>query len=383
VLLSALLLPASERAADGDESDGFKPMFNGKDLTGWVRVNNAPGTFFVKDKEVVTTGLPIGFMRTEKMYENFIADFEWKHLPPKPDAVGNSGFFVWCDPLPAIGSPFTRGIEVQVLVNLTYKDKKTGKVSATSHGDLFSIWGATCVPDRPHPLGWARCLPSEDRAKGAGEWNHYRVEAKDGVIKLAVNGKVVSGVSKCKPRKGYLALEAEGSECRFRNFKIKELPTTDPKPEEVCKEAQDFTTVFTGLNLDGWDVGADQKSHWKVDPIQNMLTYDGKVEEGGHIITPRKYGDFEMILDVRLPKDASKTFLALRGNDRLNADLTKGEPGKWNRFTITCKGGTVTTRLGKKVLSEVTDKEFAQKAPIQLGAHGPASFCNLFLRELK
>ena len=59
--------------------------------------------------------------------------------------------------------------------------------------------------------------------------------ANDGVIKLEVNGKEVSGVSKCTPRKGYLALESEGAECHFKNIKIKELPSTNPKPEEMAK----------------------------------------------------------------------------------------------------------------------------------------------------
>jgi hypothetical protein len=248
------LLAAADETKDREE--GFRPLFNGKDLSGWVKVNNAADTFTVKEGEIVTTGIPTGFMRTDRMYENFILEMEWKHLPPTPTDVGNSGLFVWADALPAVGTPFTRAIEVQVLVNLEKKD------AYTSHGDLFSIWGARCVPDRPHPLKWERCLPSERRAKGAGEWNHYRVEAKDGVIKLAVNGKVVSGVSKCKPRKGYLALEAEGSECHFRNLKIKELPSTKPRPEEVCQAGQGFTTLFTGVNLSGWKVEDDQKKHW-------------------------------------------------------------------------------------------------------------------------
>src|SRR5205823_3413500 len=167
--------------------DGYTPLFNGRDLTGWVRVNTAPGTFFVKDGEIITTGTPYGFLRTDRQYENFVAEFEWMHV--NKTEVGNSGFFVWGDPLPAVGTVYTRGIEVQVLVNLEYKDKKTGAVTATSHGDLFSIWGATCKPDRPHPLKWERCLPSEYNAKGGGEWNHYKVVANDGVIKLTVNGK--------------------------------------------------------------------------------------------------------------------------------------------------------------------------------------------------
>ena len=123
-----------------------------------------------------------------------------------------------------------------MLVNLEYKDKD-GTVTATSHGDLFSIWGATCTPDRPHPSGVERCLPSENRAKGGGEWNHYKVIANDGVIKLEVNGKEVSGVSKCNPRKGYLALESEGAECHFKNIKIKELPSTPRSATTVTAEA--------------------------------------------------------------------------------------------------------------------------------------------------
>src|SRR5438270_2508861 len=150
-LLTALVVGTATVTAEPDK-DGFVPMWNGKDLTGWVNVNTHPGTFFVKDDMIVTTGKPTGYLRTEKQYENFVAEFDWMHIPNKPGEVGNSGFFVWADPIPAIGTGYTRGIEVQVLVNLEWKDKETGGSTATSHGDLFSIHGAKCVPDRPHPL---------------------------------------------------------------------------------------------------------------------------------------------------------------------------------------------------------------------------------------
>src|SRR5436190_10816902 len=148
LLCAAVLLSAAPLHAD-EKDVGFVPMFNGKDLTGWVNVNGAPGTFYVKDNQIITTGKPTGFLRTEKQYENFIAEFDWMHVPPKQDAVGNSGFFVWADPIPAVGTGYTRGIEVQVLVDLEWRDKKSGGVTASSHGDLFSIWGAKCQPDRP------------------------------------------------------------------------------------------------------------------------------------------------------------------------------------------------------------------------------------------
>jgi hypothetical protein len=330
------------------------------------------------------------------------------HVPPAPGAVGNSGFFVWADPIPAVGTGYTRGIEVQVLVNLTYTDKKTGAVTASSHGDLFSIWGATCVPDRPHPQGWARCIPSENRAKGANEWNHYRVEANDGVIKLAVNGKVVSGVSKCSPRKGYLALESEGSECRFRNLKIKELPSTNPKPGEIADEDKGFRNLFTGLDLTGWSAAEGVKKHWQ--PHDGVLRYDGKAEaKDTGVRTDKEYGNSEFISDFRFPvkkRDKPETCqfilrkqaeaevkLILSSAGRYNLltasagggiDAT-GEIdlllGKWNRLQAIIKGKQVSVKINGKELPELVSA-VPEKGAFALGADGEMEFRSLFVREL-
>src|SRR5262245_482178 len=289
-LLAALAatLPAQDKpkpAAAAD--DGFKPLFNGKNLDGWVNVNCHPDTFFVKDDEIITTGKPTGFLRTDRQYENFVLEMDWMHV--NKTEVGNSGLFVWGDPLPGVGTPYTRGIEVQVLVNLEDKDKQ-GRVTATSHGDLFSIHGAKCVPDRPHPSGWERCLPSENRAKGGGEWNHYKVTANDGVIKLEVNGKEVSGVSKCVPRKGYLALESEGAECHFKNLKIKELPSTNPKPEECAKVWEGHVSLFNGTDLKGWrtDLGQWTASGEALVPWEKATA---------SLDTEKAFGPCELIFD--------------------------------------------------------------------------------------
>ena len=178
----AACLRCSSRAATADTSAadtgrsrrGFKPMFNGKDLTGWVNVNCAPGHVLREGRRDhhhrQADRLPAHRQAVRELRRS-----RWTGCTSNTKEVGNSGLFVWGDPLPAVGTGYTRGIEVQVLVNLTYNDKD-GDVTATSHGDLFSIWGATCKPDRPHPTGWERCLPSENRAKGGGEWNHYKVD---------------------------------------------------------------------------------------------------------------------------------------------------------------------------------------------------------------
>jgi 3-keto-disaccharide hydrolase len=399
--------PSSIREKD----EGFTPLFDGQSLSGWVNVNCAPGTFFVKDREIITTGKPTGYLRTVKQYENFIAEFDWMHVPSAPGAVGNSGFFVWADPIPAVGTGYTRGIEVQVLVNLTYKNKK-GQISATSQGDLFSIWGATCVPDRPHPDGWARCLPSEDHCKGANEWNHYRVEANDGVLKLAVNGHFVSGLSKCKPRKGYLALESEGSECHFKNLKIKELPTTNPTKNEVADEANGHKSLYSGLDLSGWKVDDAAKKHWQ--PKDTVLHYDGKGEaKDGSLRTEKEYGDAEFIVDFRFPTTESKpcTFV-LRQDGDSTATITIGSDekidaygklvtpdgrtenglgtftslkpaGGWNRLQATLTESRLHVTVNGKEVKKLNKIVRPSKGVFALRPGSDMDFANLFVRELK
>ncbi len=48
--------------------DGFKPLFNGKNLDGWRNINCAPNTWSVKDGMIHCTGKPIGELRTLCMY---------------------------------------------------------------------------------------------------------------------------------------------------------------------------------------------------------------------------------------------------------------------------------------------------------------------------
>jgi hypothetical protein len=389
----AAALPAQDKKPAAVDAD-FKPMFNGKDLSGWVNVNCHPDTFFVKDGEIITTGKPTGYLRTDKQYENFVLEVDWMHV--NKTEVGNSGLFVWGDPLPAVGTEYTRGIEVQVLVNLEYKDKE-GRITATSHGDLFSIWGAKCVPDRPHPSGWERCLPNENRAKGGGEWNHYKVTANDGVIKLEVNGKEVSGVSKCVPRKGYLALESEGAECHFKNLKIKELPSTNPKPEECAKVDEGFKSLFNGMDLTGWKAG---EVAWKVKG--EKLAAAGKAD----LVSEKSFGPCELIFDYKLPAKSDTscefqlgglTFAVAPSGDVSaawqTAGATKAEKtfphgdavkrGAWNRVTISITDnrvlGSINSTPGVKLgLAGVRKTE-----PFTFKPAEGLEIMNVFVRELK
>ncbi len=415
VAISMSLAPAADAAKEPAPEEGFVPLFNGKDLAGWVPVNVAPGnTFTVKDGEIHCTGVPTGVMRTDKQYENFIIEMDWMHVKPG----GNSGLFIWGDALSSPGVPFARGIEVQILDGFETD-------WATSHGDVFSIHGATCIPDRPHPKGYMRCLPSEKRSNPAGQWNHYRVECNDGVIKLAVNGKVVSGVSKCQPRKGYICLESEGGVIRFKNIRIKELPSTTATPEQTALVDQGFKSLYTGVDLSGWTVDDAVKADWSNQDWK--LNYDGK-NAGKPIWTEKEFGDFEMIIDWRLaaeppkktkpaagakdqkeaakeekPIDYGESGILLRGSENARIKLTAADggsggiadvapktkadnaPGKWNRTIISVKGDKVTVTLnGKPVVENAAIAGLPAKGRIGLESRrAPVQFASIYVRELQ
>lgn len=225
-IAAALFIAVSSCLDLRGEEEAFTPLFNGRDLDGWVNVNCAPDTWGARDGLITCTGQPTGALRTGRQYENFILEVEWRHLKPG----GNAGIFIWASAHAALGTPFLRSIEVQVL------DNGYGNTEAhTTHGDVFPIQGATMKPFAPNRGD--RSFPKERRSKPSPEWNHYRIECNDGVIRLHVNGKEVSGGEQCHWRKGYIGLESEGSPTEWRNVRIKELPSTGATPEQSAPEA--------------------------------------------------------------------------------------------------------------------------------------------------
>ena len=226
-LLASLLVSVT---VAGQSPAQFVPLFNGKNLAGWVNVNTEPNTWKVRNGILICSGHPIGVMRTVKEYENFVLHIEWMHMEPG----GNSGVFAWSNAQPNPESRLPNGIEVQMLElewpNLHKVNGVTPPV-AYVHGELFGVGGVKTTPDNPRG---ERSKSIENRCKGRGEWNTYDVVAVDGVIKLSVNGKFVNGISHATQKKGYLCLESEGAEIHFRNIRIMELPPGVPTAEETA-----------------------------------------------------------------------------------------------------------------------------------------------------
>src|SRR5262245_28022409 len=110
VLFSALAASVATPLA-AETVPAFRDLFNGKDLTGWVNVNTDPDTWTVKDGILICKGQPIGVMRSDRQYENFVLHIEWKHINPG----GNSGVFAWSDAKPGEKNRLPNGVEIQML----------------------------------------------------------------------------------------------------------------------------------------------------------------------------------------------------------------------------------------------------------------------------
>ena len=268
--------------AGADQSEGLTPLFNGKDLTGWVNVNCAPETWTVADNMIHCTGKPICELRTDRMYENFVLELEWMHTVPKQ----NAGVFIWGDAITARGQPFVRAIEIQVLDG--------------NHGDIFPIHGARMTPDPAGPSRGDRSLPREQRSRPAGEWNHYRITAQNGTVKLEVNGAEVAGGSNISPRKGYIHLESEGGVVKWRNIRLRELP---PAPgtlaaEDVSTADEGFLSLYTGTDFRGWQSPAGHENHWV--SRDWWIAYDGQSTAADKDLkSERMFGDVTVIADWR------------------------------------------------------------------------------------
>ena len=223
LILLAGVMSAQESLFSFGEEIGLQKIISGENMEGvpihWIQVNTEAGTWKVKGNEIICSGHPIGVIRSEKRYENFLLHIEWKHLEPG----GNSGTFVWSDAEPG-DNLLPNGVEVQMLeldwVNLNTRDGKTPPV-AYVHGEIFGVGGIESVPDNPRGR---RSKSVENRCKGRGEWNTYEVVCIDGTIKLSVNGKFVNGISKATKKVGFICLESEGAEIHFRNIRIIQLP---------------------------------------------------------------------------------------------------------------------------------------------------------------
>ena len=246
----------------------------------------------------------------------------------------------------------------------------------------------------------------------------------------------------------------------FRNIRVREL-TKDEKPT-ACVEKSDrrqlcvdegrhvsgtpdntppngFTALFNGKDLTNWkglvanpiqratmkpeqlsaaQAKADEemRAHWRVE--NGEFVFDGK---GQSLCTAKDYGDFEIYVDWKIPKNGDSG-IYLRGSPQVqiwdadnarevkngadkgsgalwnnqksgNRPLVRADKpaGQWNTFFIRMVGDNVTVYLNDKlVLDNVVMENYWDRSQpifptgqIELQDHGgPLWFKNIYIREL-
>ncbi len=177
----------------------WEPLFNGKDLTGWII--HGTEKWYVEDGLLICESGPdkeYGYLSTEKFYDDFEMEAEFLQ-----EADGNSGIF--------FRSTF-EGTKVsgwQVEVAPPYHDT----------GGIYESYGR----------GWLAQIPDEkEEILQMGEWNKMRIRVVGGHVTTWLNGQEMVDIEdeKIAEGKGAIALQIHsggGIKVKWRNLKIKVL----------------------------------------------------------------------------------------------------------------------------------------------------------------
>ncbi len=194
LLFSLIYLSATSLAAQG-----FKPIFNGKDLSGWK--NNGTEKWYVDGKELVCESGPdkqYGYLSTDKEYKNFELILSFKQ-----EANGNSGVFIRS----SIEGTKISGWQVEVAPENLHT------------GGIYESYGR----------GWLIQPKAEDEKwLKMGKWNTMRILVNGDEITSFLNGHkmVYLKDEKIGKGEGFIALQIHdggGIKVRWKNIKIKEL----------------------------------------------------------------------------------------------------------------------------------------------------------------
>jgi len=423
--LLALATASGLLAENNTPPEGFTALFNGKDLSGWygwgtrdpselwamtpeeqaaykkqsieggaVDKKGKPADdhlqahWKVENGELVNDGKGL-YLTTDKDYGDFELWVEYKALP-----LGDSGVYLRGTPQVQIWDPA--------------EDDPKGLGRAKGSGGLWN--NSAGAPGKD---------PSKLMDKPLGEWNSFKITMIGERVTVIFNGeKVVDNavlenffankkagyLAYVKPKegapapkmpagfmkdpvygKGPIELQTHGSEIRWRNVYIREIPHAEAD-KALAADEKGFTEMVNGKDLSNWQGAVD-----------NYEMKDGaiycKVGKGGNLLTKEEYGDCVIRTEFILPP-AGNNGIALRapleGNaaweglelqvidsDGYNAKTAAaGKPGlkeyqyhgsvygligakhgylrpggEWNYQEVTVKGQRITVTLnGTKIL---------------------------------
>lgn len=332
-------------AADNTPPEGFTALFNGKDLSGWYGWgtedpnnlwNKAPeeqaaykkqsiegglkdakgndkgdhlnAHWKVENGELVNDGKGL-YLTTDKDYGDFELWVDYKMLP-----LGDSGIYL-------------RGIPQVQIWDFTEKDDK-----AAALGKPFGSGG---LWNNKNPEGKN---PSKLMDKPLGEWNRFHIKMIGERVTVTFNGEVVvknavlenffanrkagyqaygkvkaEDAGAKKPNgwmvdpafaKGPIQLQTHGSEIRWKNVFIREIPAEEANKELAARDAEGFIEHVNGKDLSNWQGAVDS-----YEVKDGAITC--KPGKGGDLLTKEEFENGIIRVEFKLPK-AGNNGIALR-----------------------------------------------------------------------
>lgn len=288
--------------------NGWRDLFNGKDLQGWEQLNGT-ARYFVENGDLVgetVLGSPNSFLCTMDHYGDFILEFE-----VKLEAPINSGVQI-------------RSQDISSFMNFG------GKV----HGCQVEIdpleraWSGGIYDESRR--GWLYNLERNPEGREAfkmGEWNHFRVEAIGNSIRTWVNGVQCADLVDDMTPSGLIGLqvhsigkkEEEGKKIRWRNIRIMtedlELHRSETNPEvpEISylnnrlteREVEEgWKLLWDGKTMNGWKNALSDQP-----PEEDWTISDGilTVHPAGEadIVTEDSFRNFVLELDFSITRGAN------------------------------------------------------------------------------
>lgn len=205
-IIAALLLCVSPIVSvAAEEEEGFKPLFNGKDLKGWTIQGMEKAGPEIKDGVMIVGGWDYWGVITKDKFKNFILRLDFKFEEKK----SNSGILIHTAPKEIYKS----AIEIQLNAEEEKKDvKKTGAIMDDKGGKI--------APKTEVKLELQKWYPVEIKYVAPKLW----VTINGEVVQDGVDLSDVEGL-KHQHKEGHIAIQRNDYKkaVHFKNIRIKEL----------------------------------------------------------------------------------------------------------------------------------------------------------------
>lgn len=303
-LLAAGMMAAMALAAPAQDlkvPEGFRPLFNGKDLTGWhgwaIHEKGANPYEVAKASADDRKAKIAKWTEDAKKHwsvENgeLVNDGNGAYLATE-DELGDIELLIEYRTVPKADS----GIYMRATPQIQIWDytKEGGKWNLGADKGSGGLWNNSKDAPGKDPLVLAD--------KPLGEWNSFRIRQVGERTWIHLNGKLVVNGARMEnfwdrksplPRQGKVLLQTHGGEIRWRNIFAREIPAAEAGEMLKSLDKDSGFTRLDGSSLDGWAGAA-----------ANYEVKDGaiccKPGKGGVLHTKDKYADFVVRLEYKLP----------------------------------------------------------------------------------